>query len=60
MPRRPVEDISIKEGKSTENAKGCLTLDLGKLYTSSRVVLGNLVKRGRLREFFVGRGCDEK
>ena len=55
-----MENISIKEGECTESAKGCLTLDLGKLYTSSQAVLGNLVKRGRLHEFFVGRGRIEK
>ena len=55
-----MEDIPIKEGESAESAKGCLMLDLGKLYTSSQAVLGNLVKRGRLHEFFVGRGRIEK
>lgn len=39
-----MEDISIEEGECPESTKGCLTLDLGKLYTSSRAVLGNLVK----------------
>ena len=59
-PRRRVEDISTKERESPESAKGCLTLDLGKLYTSSRAVLGNLLKGGCLQELFVGRGRTQK
>ena len=55
-----MEDISIKERESPESAKGCLTLDLGKLYTSSRAVLGNLLKGGRLQELYAGRGRIQK